>query len=603
MILDFEPQQLILLVLLAITFVLLITEYIRMDLVAVLLVAALAISGILNPEEAFSGFSSEPAIVVTSIFVLTGAIFHTGLSNRLGTLIGRFAGGSYSRMIAVTMPAVALLSAFTHHVTITAIMLPVTLKLSQERNISPSKLLMPMSFAASLGTTITIVGAPAFLIADGILKQAGRSGLGIFSIAPIGLVLSVVGTLFVLTIGRFLLPDRKGSGDDSDSFRLDGYYTELIVLEKSSFIGKTIAEIEAEKENSLIVVGWLRHGQPRNRPFEGKKIMAGDVLIVRTTPEKLASVTHNPGVDLYPITQYGEQMQSVDKKLDNDGSERLIQAVIAPNSDLVGRTIASVNFLQQFGVIVVGIWRRRGWLRTQLSRIKLRGGDILVLRGDEDSFARIKRDRSFLLLLPFQNEPQMHHKGTIAGVIMAATIAAAALNLLSVQVALFAGAVAMVLSRCITVRQAYQSIDTRIFVFIAGAIPIGLAMENTGMSSLTADWLNQLVGDWPPMWILFALFVASALITQFMSDSATTALLAPIALALANTLGQPPEPFVISIAMAAVASFLTPIGHHGNLLIYGPGRYQFSDFVRVGAPLTLLVAIVVVLMAPLLWTG
>lgn len=603
MIYNIDPQQFILLVILLVTFFLLITEYIRMDLIAVLLITALAISGILEPAAAFSGFSSEPAIVVAAIFVLTGAIFHTGLSNRLGNWIGRLAGGSYSRMIAVIMPAVALLSAFTHHITITAIMLPVTLKLGQEHNIAPSRLLMPMSFAASLGTTITIVGAPAFLIADGILKQAGRPGLGIFSIAPIGLVLSVLGTLFVLALGRFLLPDRKGSSEDSDRFRLEGYYTELVILEKSLLIGKTIDEVEAAKEYSFSVVGWLRHGHPRDRPFAEKKIMAGDVLIVRTTPEGIASVKHDSSVDLYPITQYGAQVQSADKKIADDESEQLIQAVIAPHSDLVGRTIASVNFLQQFGVIVVGIWRRRGWLRTELSRIKLRDGDILVLLGDEDSFARIKGDRSFLLLLPFQSEPRMRHKGVIAGVIMLGTIVLAALNLLSVQVALFAGAVAMVLSKCLTVRQAYQSIDTRIYVFIAGAIPIGLAMESTGMSDLLAGWLNHLVAGWSPFWILFALFLASAIITQFMSDSATTALLAPIAVALASALGQAPEPYVVTIAIAAVASFFTPIGHHGNLLIYGPGRYQFSDFLRVGTPLTLVVAIVVALMTPLLWAG
>ncbi|MCI0398799.1 MAG: SLC13 family permease, partial [Chloroflexi bacterium] len=250
------PQLTLLLILLA-AFLLLLTERIRIDLTAVLIIVALAATGVLQPEEALSGFSSEPAIVVASIFVLSEALFRTGLSDRLGRWIGRLAGHGYNRVLAVIMLAVAALSAFTHHVTITAVMLPVTLKLSREQNITPSRLLMPMSFAASLGTAITILGAPAFLIADSILRQADRPGLSIFSIAPIGLAISIAGTLFMLLVGRFLLPDRKGGGDSQDHFRLDGYYTEVIVLPDSSFIDQTVDEIEANDGHHLRVVTWL----------------------------------------------------------------------------------------------------------------------------------------------------------------------------------------------------------------------------------------------------------------------------------------------------------------------------------------------------------
>src|SRR5215211_1972573 len=242
-----EPNQFILLLILIGSVILLFTEWIRIDLTAILMILMLSLTGVLAPEDALSGFSSEPAILLASVFVMNGALYHTGLSGTLGAWIKQLAGTRLERAIGVVMPSVALLSAFTHHVTITGLMLPPMLKLSRESEIPASKLLIPLSFAASLGTAITIIGAPAFLIADGLLKQSGQPGLGIFSIAPIGLTLSLVGTIFFLLVGRFLLPARRGDEDAIDHFRMEGYYTELVLLPDSPLIGKTVRDIEAEQ--------------------------------------------------------------------------------------------------------------------------------------------------------------------------------------------------------------------------------------------------------------------------------------------------------------------------------------------------------------------
>ncbi len=594
------PQQIILLLILAIVFVLLFTEKLRIDITAVLAIVALAAFGILEPEEALSGFSSEPAIVVAAVFVLSGGLYHTGLSEKLGSLIGKLAGQGYNRMIVVIMTAVSALSAFTHHLTITAVMLPVTLRLSREHNIPASKLLMPMSFAASLGTTITIIGAPAFLIADRLLRQAGHAGLSIFSIAPVGLALSLVGVLYVLLVGRFLLPERRKDDNGKDNFRLEGYYTEIVVSEESSIVGKTMDEVEADEGLPFQVVGWLRRGHPRSKPFGQKRLKAGDVLLVRTTSEGFATIEQARGLSLLPITKYADGTLSVGENGDEE-AEKMVQAVVAPGSDLVGRTISKVNFLEHYGMIVVGIWRQKSWLRAQLSRVRLRAGDVLVLLGDNEAFRQAADNRSFLLLVPFRSETLLRHKGPLAGLIMLVSVLLITFNILSVEIALLAGAVAMVLCGCLTTLQAYRSIDTRIFVFIAGAIPLGLAMEKSGTSSLLASGLQQLVGNWHPGWALVLLFLAAALITQLMSDAGTTALIGPVAISLAQIMGQPPEPFVVTVAMAAVASFLTPIGHHGNLLIYGAADYRFSDFLRVGLPLTLLVGAVTIVLVQVLW--
>jgi len=605
MFLGIETHQLILFAILIGSIVLLFTEWIRIDLTAILIILALSMTGLLAPEEALSGFSSEPAIILAAIFVLSGALYHTGLSEQMGNWIKQLAGKSFTRTIGVVMPSVALLSAFTHHVTITAIMLPAMLKLSRENDIPASKLLMPLSFAASLGTAITIIGAPAFLIADGLLRQTGQAGLGIFSIAPIGLTLSLAGTVFFLLLGRFLLPSRLGSDESIDHFRLEGYYTELVLLPDSLLIGKTIREIEDEQKTDFKVTAWYRNNRPREKPYGNKKTQAGDVLVIRTNPDRLATIEQERGIALQPLEKYKEIFSPSQDNENNkeELSSRLVQSVVAPRSEFIGKTIGKIDFLQNYGVLIVGVWRSKGWLRTELSRVRLREGDVLVMLGDDTSFKRISEDRSFLMLVPFKGEPKPLHKARLAGVIMLLAILVAALSLVPVEIALMAGAAAMILSGCISTQQAYQSIDIRIYVFIAGAIPLGLAMQETGTANLLAGWLQGLVFRWDIRWILLALFLTTGIVTQIMSDAATTALFGPIAIALAQGLNVPPEPFVVTVAMAAVTSVFTPLGHHGNLLIYGPGQYQFSDFLRVGIPLTLLVAMIVAFMAPILWPG
>ncbi|HEX3175933.1 MAG TPA: SLC13 family permease [Methylomirabilota bacterium] len=581
---------------------LLVTEKLRNDVVAVLIVIALSVTRLLRPEQALSGFGSEPAIVVAAIFVLSDGLHRTGISERLGQLIGRWAGASWARAIAVIMPSVALLSAFTHHLTTTAIMLPVTLDLARDKGLSASKLLMPLSFAASLGTTITIIGAPAFLIASESLRQAGRPGLGIFSIAPIGLALSAAGTVFVLLLGKLLLPERRGADAGANRFRLEEYFTELTVLQDSPFRGKTVGEIERGGGYTLSVVGVVRRGRRVRGELDGAHVEPGDVLLVRTTPEDIVAIRKEAGVELHPVAQYQPTDGNAAATTDDDPAERLVQAVVAPGSEVAGRTIADVDFRRRYDAIVVGLWRRHGWLDEELSRTRLRAGDVLVLQGDDEALARVAAAPGILMMVPFHGEGRLRRKAPLAGAIMLATVLAAAFNVVSIEIAGLMGAVAMVITGCLTGGQAYRAIDARIFVFIAGAIPLGLAMSSSGAAKTLAGALQAAVAGWNQRLVLLVLFAVVAVITQFMSDSATTALFAPVAIALAQALQQPPEPYVVTVAMASVVAFLTPIGHHGNLLIYAPGGYRFADFVRVGAPLTVVAALVVVLLAPMLWT-
>jgi di/tricarboxylate transporter len=600
---NFSPEQIRFFVVLLLSFALLMTEKIRPDLVAVLIILALYVTGILDAAGAVAGFSSEPAIIAAAILVLTASLHQTGMADTIGGWIARIAGKSFTRMLAVIMPSVALLSAFTHHLTTTAMMIPVTLNLSREHKIAPSKLLMPVSFAASLGTTITIIGAPAFIVASGALRQAGFSGLGIFSIAPIGLAISAVGTLFMLVLGRFLLPTRQGTHDADERFRLDDYFTEVVVLPKSPFVGKSLEEALDEKDFQVTVVGWMRRERRLNRPFAGCKIEEGDVLLIRAAPEQVAAIRQQSGIELHPIQQYGAKKDESEQTPTEDLEDLLVQAIVAPNSELVGHSISDIDFHSRYGAIVISLWRQQGWFDRELAQTPLRAGDVLVFEGDEEAINRVRNDPAFLMMVPFQGEAKLPGKAKLAMGIILLTIVLAAFEIVELEMAILTGAAAVVLSGCLSARQAYRAIDPRIYVFIAGAIPLGTAMEKTGTAGLLAQWIHGGVSDWPQIATLLVVFGVVAIITQFMSDAATTALFAPVAISLAKTLNHSPEAYAVTVAMAAVAAVLTPIGHHGNLLIYGPGGYRFWDFVKVGTPLTVLIAIVVCALSPILWPG
>ena len=596
-----EPQQILFLVILATTLALFVSGRLRVDVVAMLALLALTLTGILGPKEALAGFSSEPAIIVAAVFVLSAGLSATGITDRIGAGIARAAGGSEWRTIAVVMPATAALAAVSHRLMVTAMMLPILMRLAREQKLATSRLLMPMSLAASLGTTLTLVSAPAFLLANDLLKRDGQPALDIFAITPIGAVLVLLGTLYML-LGRWLVPKRSGEAGNADYLRLERYYTELVVEKESPWIGRTLGEFEKYFKDRLQVADWLRHGVRRRQQHSESPLAQGDVLLVRAAPDEIASIKDERGLALHAVAKYGEKT-SDDRQVDLLGEEQLVQAVVAPHSEFVGRSVAGIDFLRNLGVVVVGLWRKEGWLHGELAEMRLEEGDLLVLWGRQQNVEQLASHHGFLMLMPFGGRTRSRSRAPLALAIMAAAIAAAATELLPPQIAFLAGAVAMVLTRCVGVEQAYREIDVRIFVMIAGVIPLGIAMERTGTAALFADFLLDHTSHWPPLALLLVMFGAAALLTQVLSDAATTVLLCPIALALAQGLGLPPVPFVVCTAMGAVASFLTPIGHHGNLLILNPGQYTFGDFLRVGVPLTALIALATAWMARWMWLG
>ncbi|WP_064748132.1 SLC13 family permease [Lysobacter antibioticus] len=590
-----DLQQIVFLLILAGALYLFVSERLRVDITAMLTLLALVMTGILDAKQALSGFASEPAIIVAAVFVISGGLAATGITERLGQWIGQAAGHSERRAIAVTMPAVAALSSFTHHVMVTAMMLPILTRFAKARGLSASRLLMPMSFAASLGTTLTLVSAPAFLLADNLIERSGSPGLGIFSITPIGLALIALGMVYML-LARWVLPKRGGDHGDDGYLRLDRYRTELLIVEGSRWSTRPLAELQKALGDRFVLTGWLRDGQRRQDLGPSSPLISGDVLLVEASADALASLHDDAGLDLNAIARFGERVSS-----DGDGEPQLVQAVIAPGSEFIGRSVRELDFARRFNAVIAGLWRRQGAVAPRLADARLREGDLLVLWGRPSRFAELAAHHGFLMLVPFAGEARRRVRAPLALAILAATVVAAATEWLSAPLAFLLGAVAMVATRCVDVDQAYREIDVRIFVMIAGVIPLGVAMEQTGTAQLLAQAMLHLIAHWSPLAILLVMFSVAALLTQILSDAATTVLLGPIAVSLAQSLGLPPTPFVVCTALGAVVAFLTPIGHHGNLLILGPGQYRFADFLRIGLPLTALIALVCAWMARWLW--
>lgn len=590
-----ELKQIEFLLILAGGLYLFVSEKLRVDVTAMLILAALVVTGILDEKQALSGFASEPAIIVAAVFVISGALAATGITARLGQWIGKAAGRSEIRGIAVVMPAVALLASFTHHVMVTAMMLPIILRHARENNLPASRLLMPMSLAASLGTTLTLVSAPAFLLANNLIERTGAPSLGIFAITPIGIALLLVGIAYML-VARWLLPKHSGEHGDDDYLRLDRYRTELLITKDSRFNTRPLADLQKAFGATFRLIGWIREGKMREDLSATSPLLAGDVLLVEAAADDIMTLHKNPGLELNAVARFGSTISG-------DGETELVQAVVAPGSEFIGHSVRDLDFSRRFNAVIAGLWRREGPLPPRLSDARLRDGDLLVLWGKPSRFADLAAHHGFLMLVPFAGQAFQRIRAPMALGILALTIIAAALEWLPAPLAFLFGAVAMIATRCVDIDQAYRQIDVRIFVMIAGVIPLGIAMEQTGTADLLARGLLHVVEGWSPLTILLVMFSMAALLTQVMSDGATTVLLGPVAVSLAQSLDQPPTPYVICTALGAVVAFLTPIGHHGNLLILGPGQYKFGDFLRIGLPLTILIALVSAWMSQWLWLG
>ncbi|MFZ1397690.1 MAG: SLC13 family permease [Candidatus Promineifilaceae bacterium] len=574
------------------------SEKVRVDLVSMMVLLALLLTGLLTTEEAFSGFSNPAVITVWAIYIVSASLTHTGIADVLGKYIGRIAGTGEARLIFVIMASVAMMSAFMNNIGAAAVLLPVTIGLGRKTGIPASKLLIPLAFGSLLGGITTLIGTPPNLLASDALQEVGLAPFRLFDFTPMGLIILSSSLVYMTFIGRHLLPSyaetlHTDPRELSREYHLKDYLAELNVLPESPLIGKTIVESCLGETYDLTVMGVVRDGRMRLGILPNAHIRVGDKLLVKGSEQQMLSVRREIGVSLSSESAIEEQ--------DWQNEEVTVaELVVSQKAPFIGKTVKSANFRARYGLTVLAIWREEKSMAGQLENVRLRLGDTLLVQGRLERIQEAGKDIAFLLLTSRQEAPSLRtSKAPLNLVIFVSMITLVGLGWLHISVAAVLGAVLSILTGCLTMDEAYKSIEWKSVYLIAGMLPMGIAMENTGAALFLSEQIIAVVGGLGPRGIMVGLFVLTTLLTAFMSNAAAAVLVAPIAIQSAYALGVEPHAFVMGTAIAASNSFVTPIGHQACVLVYGPGGYRFFDFARVGLPLTLIIWVLMTLFLPI----
>jgi len=573
--------------------VLFVTEKFSTDIVAILVMVVLLVSRVLTPAEGLAGFANTATVTVGAMFVLSAGMFRSGAVNFVGRGLGRLARHSSGLMLFVLMVGVGVLSSFLNNTAAVAILIPVVIVVARRADTSPSKLLMPLSFASMFGGMCTVLGTSTNILASAISEQAGLGAFGMFEFTKLGVIFFAVGVTYMMTVGRKLVPDHRGRGDLTTSFGLGDYLTDLILQAGSKSVGRPLASAPLVKDLGIEVLQ-IRRGEDTLRPTPETILCENDVLRIQGNLRTINELKDRAGVAFGMSVKWrDEDLQSTDT--------RLVEAVVGPSSPLAGKSLAESHLRENFGAWVLAV-RQHGTLRhSEFENITLMPGDTLLIDVPNDQIEHLTEQRVFLVVsragIPRFNWP----KAAKALAIVVSVVVVAATGLLPIVAAAATGALAMVLSRCISTDEAYGAIEWNVLFLLAGMLSLGAAMEKTGASTMLAEGMVNAVGGFGPIALLAAFFGATMLLTEVMSNNATVALLLPIAITTAHSIDANPRTFMFAVVFAASSSFMTPVGYQTNTMIYGPGQYHFVDFVRVGAPLNLIFWILGVLLIPWFW--
>ena len=776
------PQITLTLAILIVAIVLFVTDRLRMDLVALLVLGSLALTGLVTPSEAVSGFSNPAVVTVWAVFILSGSMSRTGVANVVGRQILRLAGQGDVRLLVVIMLTAGLMSAFMNNVGVAALFLPVVMDIARRTGRAPSKLLMPLAFGCLLGGLTTLIGTPPNILASDALRDYGLRPFQIFDFAPVGLIVMLSGIAFMALVGRHLLPERDLTKEMGDASRTDlgrvfdlrdqifcvhlpadsglagktlansrlgsvlnlnvigiirddqtqlmpdpntalhaddrllvvgslNQLTEMsgreqLVIEdgslaienlistevniaevglspRSSLIGQTIGQIDFRHRYGVNVLAIWQDGDPHRSNLQDIVLQHGNTLLVQAASDQLDALRDSPdflvssaesteiyglherllmiGVpqgsnlvgktlaeshlgDAFGLTvlgivregttrlmpEPGEQLKAGDTLLaegkhedvlmlrglqdlevERDAAPELrdlesesigmLEAVLSPYARLAGKTLRELHFREKFGLNVLEIWRNGKVYRTNLRDMALRFGDAILLYGHRDKLKVLGNEPDFLVLTEGTQEEPRLKKAPLATMLMLGVVLSVLLGWLPISIAAIVGASLMILTGCLNMDEAYRYIEWRAVFLIAGMLPLGIAMENSGAARFITEGVISIVGGLGHTVLIISLFALTSLASQFMPNPVVTVLMAPIAINTALDLGLSPYALMMVVALAASASFLSPVGHPANLLIMGPGGYRFTDYIKVGLPLTLVVLVVTLFALPLFW--
>lgn len=556
-----------------------VSEKLRVDVVALMVLCALLLLGLVEPKAALGGFSSEATITVAAMFVLSAGLTRSGALLGLGRLLARIRNPWI--MLGVVLGVAAPVSAFINNTAAVAVFLPILLAAAAAARRSPSRMLIPLSYVAQMGGVCTLIGTSTNLLVNSLARQAGEPGFTLFEFSELGLVFLGFGIAYLLIASPFLLPEREAPSLPQAT-ELGKYVTELKVPEGSKLVGRTVAEIGAVENHRVYVLELIRgetlHWAPRATAIE-----AGDVLLVQGEWPKLTEFARTHGLSL--DTPQGERTV-------------LVEAMVAPNSRLAGRTLDEVALPQQHQARVIALHRRGERVAEQLRSLPLAAGDLVLLSVPDSEMAELRRDTA-LVIVSERNEERIDWRRALTAVgVMVAVVTLAALNIIPIVESAILGCIALVVLRALEPDEAYAAIDWRVIVLLAGVFPLGIAMQESGLARLVVDYTLGPLGGFGPLAALAALYLLTTLLTEVMSNNAAAVLLTPIALGTAETLGVDAKPFLIAVMFAASTAFATPVGYQTNTMVYSAGGYRFADFLRIGLPLNVLFFLVAIVFIP-----
>jgi di/tricarboxylate transporter len=587
------PQIALTLGIIVVALIIFATEKLRVDVVALLVLITVGLTGLVGPKEVFAGFSNSAVITVWAVYIVSGGLFNTGVADYMGRFILYLSGTSEVRLIAIIMIVCGTMSAFMNNVGATAMLLPAVVSISWQTKIPVSKLLIPLSFSSLLGGGITLIGTPANILATNLVTDRGLPTFGFFDFAPVGIAVFAAGILYMVFVGRHLLPVRQPPIDKKITNQLRSYLFEARVLVDGKLAGLSLLESRLGADYDLTVVGIVRDKKTKKALHRNTIIQSEDILLLEGSVDKLMTAKDALGLELVAEGQADLEM------LDTGQDDDVLEATLAPRSSMVGRTLQSLQFRDRFGFTVLAVQREGEMITKRLRSIKLQFGDNLLLQGPRGRIPSLQQGSDFLVLEAIDIPKNVKHKMPIAIGILVSVIGLVVFAGLDISLAMVMGGVAMVLTGCLTINEAHESIDWRTVFLVAGMLPLGAAMESTGAARYIADLMLGAIGGWGPMAALAGVYLLAAVITQPMSNAAAMVLVVPIALDTAQSLGANHLAFVLAVVVGGVTSFLTPVGHKANVLVFGPGGYKFFDYARVGGLLTVFLFIVTMLVLPI----
>jgi di/tricarboxylate transporter len=577
---------------------------VRVDVVGILVMVALILLGLVSPREGISGFANEAVITVTAMFILSAGLLRTGAIDVLSRWTERVAGKGELSLLIVAIALVVPLSAFINNTPVVVVVIPMVLGLTRKLGISPSKLFMPISFASQLGGTLTLIGTSTNLLVAGLVLDLGLERIRLFDITPPALILAAVGIAYLLTIGRWLAPEREAPTDLISVYELRDFLTGLVVVDGSPVVGQSLREADFARKYGLNVVGIDRAGTRITFPRGGAIVTAGDVLIVEG---KVADIARIQEEGHFTIAGSAPEFPLGDRRVpdpnrkpsDPEQGPALAELIVPPRSPVIGRSLRQLNFRNRYGLPVLGIQRHGEALHQRMRDVVLEPGDILLVNGTSRELRTLHQSGDLALLGTVALPTKRLRKLKYSVPIIVAVVLLAAFDVMPILVSSLTGVAAMFVTGCITPDEAYEDIDWMVIVLLGSIIPLGIAMQNSGTAELIAAQLLNVTQPLGLLGVLATFYLLTSVLTELISNNAAAVVLTPIAIATAAALGVSPMPFVIAVMFAASNSFMTPIGYQTNTFIYGPGGYRFSDFVRVGGPLNLLLLVVATFVIPL----